>query len=467
MASPRNSSARLESHWQHVQQPLFWLTADLRLTWVNRAWEQLTGSTAEEVAGLTCRAHGPTRAGDLPGLVGSFFPPPEALAGQPASVRTLIIHSSGERRWRRIEFRPFHDERGTLVGLFGLVGSSDAPSGNSDAESQRLRTELLQVRERLQQRHGFDSLIGEGAVHRRLLDQIRTAAATSVPVLIVGEPGTGKRTVARTIHHQGSHPHAPLLPIDCAALPAEVMERELFGGESAARLALPEGSSLLIGDILDLPRDLQGRLVATLDPRIRLLATTAGDPETALQSERLRPDLYYAVTTLIIRLRPLRERVEEIPLLAQHLLERANSRGGRQRGGFIESALSALLAYDWPGNLRELARVIEDVHEQASGDLIEPDDLPAAIRGNLGSAYIPPPLPHPITPLDELLTQVERRLIESTLQRARQNKSRAAELLGISRPRLYRRIKELGLPDVPEPADEVPLTNGNRTREDG
>jgi DNA-binding NtrC family response regulator len=250
-------------------------------------------------------------------------------------------------------------------------------------------------------------------------------------------------------------------------LPAEVLERELFGGESAARLTLPEGSSLLIGDILDLPRDLQSRLVATLDPRIRLLATTAGDPETALQSERLRPDLYYAVTTLIIRLRPLRERLEEIPLLAQHLLERANSRGGRQRGGFGDPALSALLAYDWPGNLRELARVIEDVHEQASGDLIEPDDLPAAIRGNLGSAYIPPPLPHPITPLDELLTQVERRLIESTLQRARQNKSRAAELLGISRPRLYRRIKELGLPDVPEPADDVPLTNGNRTREDG
>src|SRR5258706_10971814 len=244
MASLRNSSTRLESLWLQVQEPLFWLTADLRLAWVNRAWEQLTGSTAEEVAGLTCRAHGPTRAGDLPGLVGSFFPPPEALAGQPASVRTLIIHSSGERRWRRIEFRPFHDERGALVGLFGLVGSSDSPSGNSDAESQRLRTELLQVRERLQQRHGFDSLIGEGAVHRRLLDQIGTAAATSVPVLIVGEPGTGKRTVARTIHHQGAHPHAPLLPIDCAALPAEVLERALFGGEAAARLPLPEGSSL-------------------------------------------------------------------------------------------------------------------------------------------------------------------------------------------------------------------------------
>lgn len=466
MASPRNSNARLEALWQHVQEPLFWLTADLRLSWVNRAWEELTGSSIEEVAGLTCRAHGPTRAGDLPGLVGSFFPPAEALAGQPASVRTLIIHASGERRWRRIEFRPFHDERGMLLGLLGLVGPAEAQAGSSDAESHRLRTELLQVRERLLQRHGFDGLIGAGAIHRRLIDQISTAARNSVPVLIVGEPGTGKRTVARIIHQQGTHPHAPLLPIDCAALPAEVLERELFGGESTARLTLPEGASLLIGDILDLPRDLQSRLVATLDPRIRLLALTAGDPDAALHAERLRPDLFYAVTTLVIRLRPLRERVDEIPLLAQHLLERANSRGGRQRGGFAEPALAALLAYDWPGNLRELARVVEDAHVRGEGDLIAVDDLPAAIRGNLGSAYLPPPLPHPITPLDELLTQVERRLIESTLVRVRHNKSRAAELLGISRPRLYRRIKELGLPDVPEPGEEPPLVNGSRTREE-
>lgn len=466
MASLRNSSTRLESLWLQVQEPLFWLTADLRLAWVNRAWEQLTGSTAEDVAGLSCRAHGPTRAGDLAGLMGSFFPPPEALAGHPASVRTLIIHASGERRWRRIEFRPFHDEHGPLVGLFGLVGSSDSPSGNADAESQRLRTDLLEIREQLQQRHGFDTLIGAGAVHRRLLDQIATAAATSVPVLVVGEPGTGKRTVARTIHQQSARRQAPILPIDCASLPAEVLERQLFGGDLAARLNLPEGSSLMIGDILDLPRDLQSRLVATLDPHVRLLALTAGDPEAALQAERLRPDLYYAVTTLVIRLRPLRERLDEIPLLAQHLLERANSRGGRQRGGFSESAISALLAYDWPGNLRELARVVDEVHEQAAGDLIDLEDLPATIRGHLASAYLPPSVSPPTISLDELLTQVERRLIESTLQRARQNKSRAAELLGISRPRLYRRIKELELPDVPELVDEAPLLNGARSREE-
>ena len=286
-----------------------------------------------------------------------------------------------------------------------------------------------------------------------------------VPVLIVGEPGTGKRLVARTIHQQGPRRNAALLPFDCAALPAEVLLRELFGSDdrdhgTSPRLAAPEGTTLLIGDILDLPRDLQGMLAAALDQGVRLLATTTGDHENALRTERLRPDLYYALTALVIRLAPLRERLEELPLLAQHLLERLNQHGQRQRPGFSPEALSALLTYDWPGNLRELARVVDVAHATGSGDAIEVGNLPAEIRGHLGAAFLPPPPATPITPLDELLTQVERRLIESALNRSRHNKSRAAELLGISRPRLYRRIKELNLPDEPEPGDE-PAPAGN------
>src|SRR3954471_14191488 len=140
MASSRNPGARLESLWQQAREPAFWLAPDLRLTWVNRAWEQLTGHTAEEAAGLVCRAHGPTRAGDLPGLAGSFYPPAETLAGRPAFAQSLLIHSTGERRWRRIEFRPFHDEKGVLLGILGLVGPAEAPAPGGDAESTRLRT---------------------------------------------------------------------------------------------------------------------------------------------------------------------------------------------------------------------------------------------------------------------------------------------------------------------------------------
>ncbi len=469
MASSRVSGARFDHLLQQAAEPAFWLTADLKLAWVNRAWEELTGHTAESVASLVCRAHGPSREGDIQGLCGSFYPPAEAIAGQPAGAKTLVVHASGERRWRRVEYWPFHNADGSLFGLLGLVRAVEDPPLAPDAESQRLRAELLEVRDRMIDRYGLDNLIGCGPSHRRVVDQVVAAAAAAVPVLIVGEPGAGRRLIARTIHHLGSRSQAALVSVDCAALSPEILEQTLFGdvghnGKAAGRprLALPEGSTLLIGDIVDLPRDLQARLSVALDARTQLIATTAVDPDEALATERLIPDLYYVLTTLVIRLSPLRERLDELPLLAQHFLERANQRGGRQRSGFHDDALRILHGYDWPGNLRELARVIDDAHGRGDGDSIEADDLPAAIRGHFGAAYTPPIAPATVTPLDDLLTHVERRLIESALQRSRHNKSRAAELLGISRPRLYRRIKELNLPDVPEPTDEVPIAQDGR-----
>lgn len=462
MPSPRVSGARFDHLVQQAREPAFWLNSDLKLVWVNRAWEELTGYSAADALGLVCRAHGPTRDGDLSGLAGSFFPPPEALAGHPCAVKTLIVPPGGERRWRRVEYRPFHHETEGLAGLLGLIRPLDEPHLAPDSEAQRLRVELMEVRDRLAARYGLDQLVGRGPEHGRLVEQVKAAAQTAVPVLIVGEPGTGKRLVARTIHQLGPKSHAPIIPFDCAALPPDVLERELFGPASGngdpdapPRLLLPEGSTLLIGDVADLPRDLQGRLASALNPNVRLIATTTSDPEAAFRAEQFRGDLYYALTTLVIRLKPLRDRLDELPLLAQHFLERANLRGGRQRHGLSDAALRTLVEYDWPGNLRELARAVDAAHGHGDHDLIEADDLPATIRGHLGAAYVLPQPPLPATSLDDLLTQVERRLIENALQRAHHNKSRAAEILGISRPRLYRRIKELNIPEEPEPPDET------------
>ena len=464
MASPRLSSARLE-HWlQHAAEPAFWVSADLKLAWVNRAWEELTGHPSGDVLGLPLGAHGPAQSGGLDGVGGSFYPPHEALAGKPVASRTLIVHPAGERRWRRVEYWPFHNDKGERSVILGLVHGLDDASVSADSESHRLRAELMEVRERHIARLGAEGPIGRGPAHRRLMDQIRAAAASSVPVLVVGEAGTGKRLVARTIHQLGPGRGSPIVPIDCAALPVEMLERTLFGhpysSEDGApgfdRLTLPEGSTLLIGDVLDLPADLQVRLAGCLrGATARLIGVTATDPVDALRAERLRPDLYYALTTLVIRLSPLRERLDEVTLLAQHFRERANSRGVRQRNGFAPEALRTLAGYDWPGNVRELSRVVEDAHPRGDDGLIADADLPAGIRGNLGGAYSPTPGPPAGVPLDELLMQVERKIIENALVRARHNKSRAAEILGISRPRLYRRIKELSLPDEPEAAEDA------------
>jgi DNA-binding NtrC family response regulator len=328
-----------------------------------------------------------------------------------------------------------------------------------ESESHRLRVELLELRKRLLDRSGFDGLIGLGPEHRRLVDQVTAAAVSEVPILVIGEVGTGKKLVARTIHQRGPRRQSPILPFDCRALPPEVLERELFGTWSVSPerpVRAPEGSTVILTEVLDLPRDLQARLVAALGSTFRLIATTTGDPEAALRAEQLRPDLYYALTALVIRLRPLRERLDEIPLLAQHLLERANLRSDRPRDGFTPEALDALAAYDWPGNLRELARVIiDESHRQGDQRLIQLDDLSPKIRGARGGAYLPPPSPisEPL-PLKERLTEFEKQLIEQALEKSGDNKSRAAKLLGVNRPFLYRRLKELGLADDGDPADE-------------
>lgn len=460
---------------------MFWLDPALRLTWVNRAWESVTGRTAESVLGRNCLSHSMASDGNDAHFAESFVPPPEALAGQPSGSLTHIVHPDAGTLWKRIEFWPFCDQTGTLLGLLGQMREPNAPPSVPDSPSQKTRSLLLQLREQLCQQFGIESLVGTGPAHRRILEQVRVAAGTTVPVLLIGEPGTGKRLVASAIHHLGVRHGSPLVPFDCQALSAEVLQRELFtarGDENTAqtgtgsteqtarsRLKLAEGSTMVIGDILALPRDLQSRLAEALEGRVRLIATTTGDPDEALRQGSVLPELYYLMTTLVLKLEPLRRRRNDIALLAHHFLDRANQRWACYCAGFTPAARAVIESYDWPGNLRELARVIDHAHVHArtrdpadaqNGRLmIDVDDLPASIRGNLGAAYQPPAAPRGIKPLDELLTEIERRLIETALTRARQNKSRAAELLGISRPRLYRRIKELNLPDVPEPDAET------------
>jgi PAS domain S-box-containing protein len=452
MPPPRVPGIKVDAFVQQARDPVFLLGPDRRILFVNRAWEQLTGHLADAVIGQECRPHSPTRPGDLDSLGAGFCPPAEALAGQPSSTLTSIIDANGEHHWRRVEYFPFHTPEGSLIGLLGVVRPAEVEPFAAESDAQRLRVELLQLRERLLERHGFDVLIGQGAEHRRLLDQIAAASSSTVPVLIVGEAGTGKRLVARTIHLRSPRREAPILPFDCQALPPEILERELFGvwANSPDRpVRAPEGATLILSDVLDLPRDLQSRLGAALGSRFRLIATTTGNPEAALQAEQLRSDLYYALTTLVIRLRPLRERLEDIPLLAQHFLERANLRSDRPRHGFTPEALGAITAYDWPGNLRELAQVIvEEAHQHGDHPMIQFDDIPPRIRGARGGAYLPPvqPAAEPI-PLKQRLTDFERSLIERALEKAGDNKSKAAKLLGVNRPFLYRRLKELGIAD--------------------
>jgi transcriptional regulator with GAF, ATPase, and Fis domain len=441
---------RLNHLFGRASSPIFVLDASLRLVYANPALEALTGQSISALIGLECRPSGLPLGDDLASLGGSLAPPSGAAGGHPCSAETLIIHTGGERSWLRAEFWPLSDQRGQTLGTFAMLRTRETPPHAPSSGERRLHAELRDLRDRLIQRHGVDTLIGQGLGHRRVLNQIQAASASRVPLTIVGEPGTGKRTLADTIHQRSSRSVSRPRHLDCAALPPEVLERTLLADDADNG----GGTTVVLANVLELPRDLQARLAAILNGPSRYIATTPVPPDAARRDGRLRDDLHFGLTTLVITLQPLRERLEDVPLLAQHFLERTNSRAERRRVGFVAEAIDVLAAYDWPGNLRELLRVVEAAHAVAADDWIGPGDLPAAIRGNLASSYNPPPMPPTVTPLDERLNGLERRLIEQALARARQNKSRAAELLEISRPRLYRRIKELNIPDVPEPSDD-------------
>ena len=323
MPQPRPGQLELSDLWQKAREPMFWLDSNLRIGWVNAAWEAFTGHSGKTVLGIACHNHGPSRPDDLADLAASFHPPPECLGGRPACTAAVILHASGERHWRRLEFWPFSDEHRALIGLLGVVRDEHEQPSTPDSTSNSLHVELLETRRRLHRDMGFDSLLGSGPAHRRLLEQVRLAAADTIPVLILGEEGTGKGHVARVIHQNGPGRNQPIVPFDSESLPADVLTRELFGLASGPdqslegpltsrdaarpRLALGNGSTLLIREIFALPRDVQARLVACLDSSVRLIGTTTVEPEVALAAERVRPDLYYALTALMIRVRPLRE----------------------------------------------------------------------------------------------------------------------------------------------------------------
>ena len=405
MAVPRVSAFKPDQLWQQAREPMFWLDQALRVVWVNRAREGLTGHPAESLVGQTCAAYGPTESGEPADVAASFVPPPEAVAGQPSGSLTVILHASGERLWRRIEFWPFRDHGGALIGMLGQVREASTPPSVPDSPAHQLRVRLMELRERLHQAFRCESLrpCSSWANQEPASDWWLEPFTTWGPGVII----RSCRSIARHYPQRSSSANSSIPGSRPSGDDARNSSRE----PSRGCLSLAEGSSLLIGDILALPRDLQARLAESLDGRVRLIATTAGDPEAALRQEQIRPELYYGLSVLVIRTLPLRERRHDLPLLAQSLLERANQRTGSTCGGFTPRAVAVLQAYDWPGNLSELARVIDVAHDhlrsraraqaEQAMPLIDMDDLPASIRGHLGAAYLPPAASPSIKPLDE------------------------------------------------------------------
>jgi len=322
-------------------------------------------------------------------------------------------------------------------------------------QHQRLAERMVEMEDRLERQFGLRALAGRSREIQRVRDQVRHLAPTRVTVLVEGEPGTGKSIVARALHHNSQRRDRRFERVRFGTLPASVLEVELFGAEGApGALERADGGTLLLEGVERAPESLQLRLQSFLQGRefehaaggrarradVRVVAAADGELAAAVAAGHFRPDLYGVLAIGRVKLPPLRERREDLPLLVEELVRAANREHGRRVPGVTAGVLDRLAQHDWPGNVSELRSVIDGMVATARGrDLLDVSRLPDALRAE---------------PVDEAQLEIgvgmtleaaERKLIEATLAHTRGDKRQAAAMLGVGLRTLYRRLDEWGL----------------------
>ncbi|HEX8068643.1 MAG TPA: sigma-54 dependent transcriptional regulator [Pyrinomonadaceae bacterium] len=316
-------------------------------------------------------------------------------------------------------------------------------------------------------------LVGHHPSMRHIQEVIRTAGPSDASVLIEGESGTGKELIATAFHFQSARADGPFIRINCAAIPAELIESELFGYRKGAftgadrdkrgLIEATHGGTLLLDEIGEMPAHLQTKLLRVLQERrvrrvgderelevdFRLLSSTNRDTAQMIREGTLRKDLYFRISTVRVRVPPLRERRDDVVLLAERFLRRYAEKYRKRVRGISAAVLARLTRYDWPGNVRELESVIEHAVLFARADEVTPDSLPEQLRAAQAAhagCVIPPYL---------TMEEIEREAIAQTLERTGGNVKKTAEILNYHRPTLYRKLKKFGLRgDLRPDADE-------------
>ncbi len=331
-------------------------------------------------------------------------------------------------------------------------------------EHRRLVRENYELRQTLDKRFGIEGLVGESPEMSELYQTLRQVGPTRATVLIQGESGTGKELVARALHQASPRAKKDFVAVHCAALPETLLESELFGHERGAftgavarrpgRFEIASGGTLLLDEIGEIPLSMQVKLLRVLEQReiqrvggnetvktdVRLVCATNRDLEEEVAEGRFREDLYYRLKVVQVSVPPLRHRRSDIPLLATHFLKEFAKESGRPVPTLCKDSIEALQGYHWPGTVRELRNIMENSFVFLKGDTISAGDLPRAIRR--GEAA---PTEGLQIPLGLPLEEVETMYLKRTLASVDGNRTRASEILGISRRTLQRRIKELGI----------------------
>ncbi|HEY7745182.1 MAG TPA: sigma-54 dependent transcriptional regulator [Desulfuromonadales bacterium] len=339
-------------------------------------------------------------------------------------------------------------------------------------EKSRLVAENLYLRQQLRGKYKFDRIIGNSPAMQQVFSRMEKIVHTDSTILILGESGTGKELVAKAIHFNGPRREKPFIAINCGAIPAELLESELFGhvrgsftgavADKPGKFEAANGGTIFLDEIGTMPMHLQMKLLRVLQEHevervgtskriklnVRVISATNANIEDEVKRGAFREDLYYRLNVIPILLPPLRERREDIALLARHFLLKSCKEMNRPLMSISPAAMQALEAYDWPGNVREMENVIERSVALTDGEIIERSDLPASIGGTDDETV--PGLPCPRVTEDgvdmvRIIEAIERRMIAEALELSDGVKARAADLLGINRTTLVEKIKRHAL----------------------
>ena len=331
-------------------------------------------------------------------------------------------------------------------------------------EKRHLVEEVTALRQMLDKKYGFESIVAKSLPMERLFEQMRLVAPTRSSVLIVGESGTGKELVANALHRSSPRRDERFLAINCGAIPTDILESELFGHEKGAftgavarkigKFELAHRGTLFLDEISELYPELQVKLLRVLEEKqvmrvggsdlidvdFRLIAATNREPEKEVEQGRFREDLYYRLKVVTLRIPPLRDRAEDMLLLADHFLAQFCAEHGRSEKRLSSQALDVLIRYPWPGNVRELRNFIESMVIFHEGSVIEAEDLPAEVRRGRDSVEeLPVQLAHGEP---RQMAEIERLAILETLQLTHGRRAEAAKILGIGLRTLQRKLKD-------------------------
>jgi len=356
---------------------------------------------------------------------------------------------------------PIKDERGRVIGGAGFMLFDRLQNLHPlVSKFQHLETELADAQKSLAEersvKYTFSNFIGSSAPAMEVKRQARRAAQSDTTVLLLGETGTGKEVIAQAIHSASPRAHGPFIAVNAAAIPDGVREAEFFGGSAAreGKFALAHGGTLFLDEVGDMPMAMQSKLLRMLQEgevepigsnRVvkvdaRVIAASSVDLRQMVSAGRFRSDLYYRLSVLPIELPPLRDRAADIDALSDHILEDIARRSGRPQRELTPTALAVLCAYSWPGNIRELRNVLEQVALNSDRPRLSAEEftlvLPRVPRATR-------PGERPTLKLADIVADAERSAIRSALAAAEGKKILAAELLGISRATLYQKLSTL------------------------